>query len=77
MCELERKKEFVVPAPEYPRAAEACRLVYQQIVFTKQNNEHENLIQKTTQLAMEIAVKRNVGAEEVQFVEVQSSHWLV
>ncbi len=46
MGELETKQEFVTPLLEYPKTAEDWRLVYQQMVRSTQNNDHDNLMQE-------------------------------
>ncbi len=59
MAELETKKEFVAPAPEYTKTAESRRQSYQQMIRSQQTNERDNLVRKRTRLAASILAERN------------------
>ena len=80
MGELETKKEFVAPTPEYPQSAEDCRPGYEAIIRAQQNNLLTRLRKKEERLRLQISnvisndqPNNQINSEELDKLEEELS----
>jgi hypothetical protein len=80
MGELETKKEFVAPTPEYPQSAEDRRPGYEAMIRAQQNNLLARLRRKEERLRLQIAnntsdpqLNNQINAEELDRLEEELS----
>ncbi len=69
MGELETKKEFVAPPPEYPQTAKDKQATYETMVRAMQNNILTSLCRKRTQLSNQLILIPLTEIEEIKKVK--------